>query len=220
MDTPRPKFQLSDRETSLIQLASTGATDTAIAHKLGISEATVGTYWGRIRIKLGPYSRTELVAIVLRTEQAEALKQLRDENAQLVQQLQTAILAPGADEHYKSLIEHAPDAMILVAADGTILSGNEAAHDLFGYEPGRLEGQQLTELIPHELREVHQIHRQEYLRDPKRRAMGEHEETPALHKDGSQFFIRATLSSIETPRGLIVICALRKHEDQAPISMS
>ena len=46
--------QLSPRELQLIEYATQGLTDTAIALKLGISEATVGTYWGRVRIKIGP----------------------------------------------------------------------------------------------------------------------------------------------------------------------
>ena len=62
------KIELSPREQQLITMAGEGLTDTAIANRLGISEATVNTYWGRIRVKLGPHNRTELVAIALRDE--------------------------------------------------------------------------------------------------------------------------------------------------------
>ena len=60
----------------MLLLAAQGLTDQGIAHRLEISLATVGTYWGRIRIKIGPLSRTGLVetapdAIVLANEQAE-----------------------------------------------------------------------------------------------------------------------------------------------------
>lgn len=213
-DVTRPKLQLSDREKSLIQLAAAGATDTAIAHKLGISEATVGTYWGRVRIKLGPYSRTELVAIVLRGEQEEALNRLRQENAHLVEELRAASQSPasGESDFYRALIENAPDAMILVTVAGTLSGANAAAHELFGYEAGAMEGMDLTSLIPPELREVHKVHREEFVKDPRRRAMGEHLETPALHRGGTQFYVRAALSAIETPEGLVVICTLRKAD--------
>ncbi len=40
---------LSEREEQVLRLAMRGFTDTAIAHQLEISEATVGTYWGRVR---------------------------------------------------------------------------------------------------------------------------------------------------------------------------
>src|SRR5579862_4728500 len=58
---------LSPREAAIIRMASEGHTDSSIAHLLEISEGTVGTYWGRIRTKMGPYSRPELVAIAIRT---------------------------------------------------------------------------------------------------------------------------------------------------------
>jgi PAS domain S-box-containing protein len=213
MDSPRPRLQLSGREKSLIQLASAGATDTAIANKLGISEATVGTYWGRIRIKLGPFSRTELVAIVLRAEQEEAVSRLREENSNLVEELKAAAAHDHSDsELYRRLIENAPDAMLLVTEDGAILSANDPAHELFGYEAGFMDGLDLLKLIPPSVRELHKVHRDGYVRDPRRRTMGEHLQTPALKRSGEVFFIRASLSAIETSAGLLVMCALRRAD--------
>ena len=78
---------LSEREKQLIKLASEGFIDTAIANQLGISEATVSTYWGRIRVKLGPHSRTELVAIVLRQESEFVIAALREENENMAKQI-------------------------------------------------------------------------------------------------------------------------------------
>ena len=112
MHTDRPAVQLSPREQQLIKYAAEGLTDTAIAHKLGISEATVGTYWGRVRIKLGPYSRTELVAIMMRAEREAAVEELRRENQHLVQELQ-AVGNSGSALFYRELLENAPDAPAL-----------------------------------------------------------------------------------------------------------
>src|SRR5262245_36101632 len=50
----RRTIELSERERQLIELAAEGHTDASIANELGISEATVSTYWGRVRIKIGP----------------------------------------------------------------------------------------------------------------------------------------------------------------------
>jgi len=200
-------IQLSPREEQLIQLASQGLTDTAIALRLGISEATVGTYWGRVRIKIGPYNRTELVTIYLRKQQEDALQALREEKDRLLAQIKapTPTAAPANE-----ILENAPDAILLVSEDGTLTHGNRMAHELFGYAPGKLAGLPLTALIPERLRHRHQHHRQDYVSDPHRRAMGEHLETPALHRDGSEFFIRASLSAMNGPEGLVVICALRR----------
>ncbi|MGV3618523.1 MAG: PAS domain S-box protein [Fimbriimonas sp.] len=202
--------QLSPRELQLIEYAAQGFTDTAIALKLGISEATVGTYWGRVRIKIGPYNRTELVSIFLRSQQEMALNELREKNAQLVEELQGAVTNVGRGALYLDIVENAPDAMLLVSEDGILQAANAAARELFGYGEAKMEGLSILDLIPERYRERHREHRQEYVRDPRRRSMGEHLETPALRKDGTEFLVRASLSAIPTPSGLLVTCVLRE----------
>jgi PAS domain S-box-containing protein len=202
----RPTPQLSPREQQLLRFAAEGLTDTAIANKLGISEATVGTYWGRVRIKLGPYSRTELVATMLRAEAAAEMETLRLQNESLAQELQGK--TEGSVLQIE-LLEHAPDAMILVSADGKVEYANSAARDLFGYAGDQMCGLELVQLIPERYRTAHIEYRTQYVANPERRQMGKHHDTPALHKDGSEFLIRAALSSIQTDNGCVVICAIR-----------
>ncbi|MDR3691863.1 MAG: PAS domain S-box protein [Fimbriimonas sp.] len=209
MTDERPIPELSPRERQLLDYAAAGLTDTAIATKLGISVATVGTYWGRVRIKLGPYSRTELVSIVLRSERESALEALRQENADLIRRLNQQA-ETGDTSFYRDLMEHAPDAMVLVSANGTIQFANAVAHELFGYEPGALNGVHILELIPERLHKIHVAHRDDFVSNPQRRQMGEHQDTPAMKKDGTEISIRATLSAIEAPSGLVVICVIRQ----------
>lgn len=52
----------------MLLLAAEGLTDKEIARHLGLSQRTIGTYWERMRLKLGPFSRTQLVARFLRSE--------------------------------------------------------------------------------------------------------------------------------------------------------
>ncbi len=208
MHEARNDPKLSPREQQLINFASEGLTDSAIALRLGISEATVGTYWGRVRIKFGPFSRTELVAIMMRSEREAAVEALRKENEQLVRELQVRV-ASGSASIYRELLENAPDAMLLVKQNGTIEHANLAALELFGYEREELQGVEITQLIPQRYREQHTLHREDYIRDPMRREMGSHLETPALHKDGTEFLVRASLSALSTPTGTLVTCALR-----------
>ncbi|MHB8636412.1 MAG: PAS domain S-box protein [Fimbriimonadaceae bacterium] len=210
IDEIRARPQLSDREQQLIKLASKGQTDTAIAHRLGISEATVGTYWGRIRIKLGPYSRTELVATVLKAEQERALNALRDENANLVLTLQHAASEGKIERGFGDIcLDSAPDAMLIVTEGGVVTTANTAAHELFGYEPGTMLGLSVSSLIPERHRESHDAHREVYVARPRRRAMGEHLSTPALKANGVEFEIRASLATVATPTGTLIICAIR-----------
>jgi PAS domain S-box-containing protein len=207
MQIDRPIPELSPREQQLLQFAAEGLTDTAIANHLGISEATVGTYWGRVRIKLGPYSRTELVAIVMRAEREAAVDALRRENDELVKQLHEK---GGADSSlYHDLLENAPDAIMLVTETGEIEYANLAAQELFGYEKGEAQGHHVSELVPPRYRDRHGAHISEYVADPKRREMGVHLETPAVRKDGTEFLIRAALSAMTTPSGMIITCVIR-----------
>jgi len=203
----RIPLKLSPREHQLVKFASEGLTDTAIAYRLGISEATVSTYWGRVRIKIGPFNRTELVSVYLRAVQEEALDAVREENAKVIDQLRTSASEQSA--LHQALIENAPDAIVIVSEEGVITSANKMAHELFGYAEGGLNGLPLINLIPQRLREVHQVHRREYVEDPRRRTMGEHLATPALRQDGTEFLVRAALSAISSSSGLLVTCVLR-----------
>lgn len=69
---PQRNFEgLSDRENEVLNLAAEGATDKETARLLKISTATVGTYWARMRAKLGVGGRTAIVARVLRAHHME-----------------------------------------------------------------------------------------------------------------------------------------------------
>jgi PAS domain S-box-containing protein len=188
-----------------MQLAMAGHTDASIAFQLDISEATVSTYWGRIRIKLGPHSRTELVAIYLRHENAAMLEHLRREN----DQLSLRVSADGQGLCHE-IIDCAPDAIIIVREDGPIELVNEQAAALFGYEKQELIGKPISTLVPKRYRVVHKAHRERYLANPEKRRMGEHMTTQALRKDGTEFLIAASLSTVKSSGGVLVICVVRE----------
>lgn len=203
---------LSEREQQLIAFAAEGLTDSAIAHKLGISEATVSTYWGRVRSKLGPFSRTELVARSIREESKEIVESLRQEVERLSEKLRVDTGEDIHDSHhnlYRDLIEVAADAIILVNQDGLILNANSEAAELFGYELAELRELDLLNLVPDRYRLIHRSHRESYFANPERKKMGAHLATFAKRKDGSEFTIAASLSSMETGDGKVVICIIR-----------
>ncbi len=204
---------LSPREHQLLSLAAQGFTDNAIAHKLGISLATVGTYWGRIRIKFGPLNRTELVAIYLREEAAIAVEELKQDNERLLHEVeqhsQTEQVLRASLDLFRSLVETAPDAIIVVNEEGTIELANQAAEEMFGYRQEELVGLAVEKLVPEDRRFDHVHNRQSYYNDPVKRKMGEHLATDALRKDGSTFRMATTLSSTKTEQGLLVTCIIR-----------
>ena len=204
---------LSPREKQLLEMAVAGMTDQAISNNLGISLATVGTYWGRVRIKFGPYNRTELVAIYLKDEAKHALSSLRDENdgllAKIDEHAQTVQMLQSSLDLFRGLIETAPDAILIVSADGVIELANEQADVMFGYDAHELLGKKVEELIPERYHEAHLKNRQDYAEHPTRRKMGEHAATVAKRKDGSEFPIAAALNATQTPKGILVTCIIR-----------
>jgi PAS domain S-box-containing protein len=210
-----PSFReaLSHREQQLLDYAVRGYTDQAIANELGISLATVGTYWGRVRIKFGPYNRTELVALYLKEEAAVTLDLLREENKELVSQIaehaKTMTILQTSLELFRGLVESAPDGILLVNQRGMIELANEQAEEMFGYSKDGLLGMSVETLIPERYHDQHLENRNEYNENPRKRRMGEHVATVAIRKNGEEFPIAAALSPTQTPGGILVTCIVR-----------
>jgi PAS domain S-box-containing protein len=204
---------LSDRERQLLALASRGFTDHAIANHLGISLATVGTYWGRVRIKFGPLNRTELVANFISAQATANLDELKAENVRLKDALQQK----SQDEEelrssidlLQALVEMTPDAMLVVSGAGEITLANEVACEMFGYEGVELVGKALDLLLPERYRVKHVGNRREYAERPIKRQMAVHLPVFGLRKDGVEFPAVTALNGVQTPSGLMITCIVR-----------
>lgn len=81
-------YDLSPRETQIVELAIEGLTNEAIARELTLSLGTVNTYWLRIRLKVGALGRTDAVARVIADRADRALR-----DANVVQQDLSKFLA-------------------------------------------------------------------------------------------------------------------------------
>lgn len=204
---------LSPRETQLLLMASEGLTDNAISLKLGISVATVNSYWVRIRSKLGAQSRTEAVAMALRTHAEANMRKLQTENERLAAELAAATQPEASGslsaQSFQDMIQAAADGILIVGASGKIIACNPALAEMFGYQKDDLTGQLVSRLIPTRLREAHMDHVNEYFGAPSRRRMGHDLFTPGLRKDGTEFAVSVTLGSHETAGGHYTVCMIR-----------
>ena len=122
-----------------------------------------------------------------------------------------------AEAKFQSLLEAAPDAIVGVDAEGSIVLVNAQTERIFGYPREELLGQPLEMLIPESARDRHPGHRRAYIGDPHPRPMGAGMELAGRRRDGTEFPAEISLSAIETESGVVVSAAVRDVSDRKAI---
>ena len=115
------------------------------------------------------------------------------------------------------LLEHAPDAMVVVDDQGVIVFANSQTEAVFGYSPSDLIGQPIEVMVPRSLRGGHQAQRARYQAEPHVRPMGAGLDLMALRNDGVEIPIDISLSPLSTSEGLLTIAAVRDISDRKKI---
>ncbi|MRW90213.1 response regulator [Duganella sp. FT80W] len=116
-----------------------------------------------------------------------------------------------ADARLQSLIEFAPNAIVVVSVDGRIETFNREAERCFGYERDEVLGAPLETLMPERLRTPHAAHRNRFFADrlsaePVR--MGNGSPTYGRRRDGSEFPVEINLSAVRTDQGTKVLAVI------------
>lgn len=129
----------------------------------------------------------------------QALRRLGKSEARLV----------ASEQQYRSLLEFAPDAIVIVDTRGAIVIVNSQAEKMFGYTREELLGMKVEALMPERFRERHPGHRGGYFESPHPRPMGAGLELYGLRRDGAEFSIEISLSPLVTSEGTLAIGAIR-----------
>ncbi|MGZ4691989.1 MAG: sensor histidine kinase [Acidimicrobiales bacterium] len=113
------------------------------------------------------------------------------------------------DDFFSSVIDAAPDGLLIVDEEGRILLANRHASELFGYDHADLVRLSVDQLLPESLRAAHPHHRQEYAAEPRVRPMGIDLHLLAARADGSEFPVEISLSPLYTDDRLLVVAVVR-----------
>ncbi len=114
-----------------------------------------------------------------------------------------------SEAYFRTLLDSAPDAMIIVDNEGKIAIANGQAEAMFGYQRAELMGRPIEMLLPERLREGHVPSRSAFQADPAVRPMGNGQKLLALRKDGEEFPVEISLSPAKTAHGLFVSSVIR-----------
>lgn len=123
------------------------------------------------------------------------------------QQIEQEVIA--SEARFRSLVESAPDAIIIVNGEGHIVLVNTQAELWFGYTRAELLNQPVELLIPEYLRIAHQGYTQAYTQNPVVRPMGVACDLHGRRKDGSELPIEVTLSPLKIGLDLFIISIIR-----------
>jgi PAS domain S-box-containing protein len=114
-----------------------------------------------------------------------------------------------SEDVLRGLLAAAPDALLAVNAEGTIVFVNDQAERIFGWPRADLVGQPVERLVPERFAARHPSLRGGYVAHPTTRPMGAGLELWARRRDGSEFPAEISLSGFTTEEGSLVAAAIR-----------
>jgi len=126
-------------------------------------------------------------------------KEKHEMQARFIQQLQKEqALLRASEERFEKISSSAQDAIICVDNDGNISYWNTAAEKIFGYTEEQVIGQDLHQLItPEHYREAQTKAFSQFQKTGQGNALGKTLELEGVHKNGTEFPVELSLSSIQ-----------------------
>ncbi|MDH5426302.1 MAG: response regulator [Gammaproteobacteria bacterium] len=126
-----------------------------------------------------------------------------------------------SEKLYRSLMEAAPDTILLVNEQGYIEMANVLAESMFGYTQEELVGKEIELLVPDEYVKDHYQQRDSFLKNPVIRNRVTLGRLSGRRKNGEVFPVDISLSPIETENGTMIIADIRdmteEHSMQAQL---
>jgi PAS domain S-box-containing protein len=112
------------------------------------------------------------------------------------------------EERFQLVVEAAPNAMIMVSADGSICLVNGQTEKLFGYDRGELLGRNVAMLIPERFGSNHRGLLGKFFTEPPERAGRAGRELSGVRRDGREVPLEIALSSVNSADGEFVLASI------------
>jgi PAS domain S-box-containing protein len=118
-----------------------------------------------------------------------------------------------------SILDSAPDAMVVIDSSGLIRFANLQVAALFGYAAGEIVGEPVECLLPERFRARHVSHRRSFSQNVRLRPMGNGLDLFARRKNGTEFPVEISLSPIADGAQTLVAAAIRDVTDRHRIQL-
>jgi two-component system CheB/CheR fusion protein len=175
-------LNLSERELEIVLLGAEGLADKEIAQRLGITHATVTTYWVRMRAKTDARSRGHVIAKALSAIYKAAQAELTQTN-----------------ERFRILADTLSDfAVFMLDIQRKVTSWNPGVQRILGYGEAEWIGQQGDVIFTEEDRQCGQPEREQSQAETYGRAT---DERWHLRRDGSRFWSSGVMVPIRNENG-------------------
>ena len=102
-----------------------------------------------------------------------------------------------------------PDALVIVNAEGRIISSNAHTEKLFGYTERELQGESMALLVPERVRQIQRQYYAGFFLQRGDRVQESTMELCGLRKDGREFPIEISTRPLMAEKGLVVTSAIR-----------
>lgn len=112
---------------------------------------------------------------------------------------QISQVAKRNETRLKAMMDTAVDGVVTINDRGTVISVNQAAEKIFGWQSAEVLGQNVSVLMPQPFSDEHDDYLGHYLRSGKARIIGSDREVLALHKSGMTLPVRLAIGHAQLP---------------------
>lgn len=130
-----------------------------------------------------------------------------------------------AEQRFQLALEASPNGILLMNSHGNIVLVNSRIEEIFGYSRNELINQPVEMLIPQKHRHIHPNYIQNFLQQPKSRAMGSGRDLYGLCKDAKEIPLEIGLNPLEIAGVTHVLASVvdiseRKHAEAEKASLN